>query len=288
MIVSHLKGRLGNQMFQYAIGRSLAEQVGAELFLDSSWIEQHPGGRYELEAFGLGAEVVHVRKIARLRAWTRGRRLLQRLRPSPRPYLRVIEEASDFSFEPRVLEAGDRTYLTGYWQREDYFARHEEQIRHDFAFPEISAESAALATLIKQAPAVAVHVRRGDYAGGAAGRQMGTLERDYYHRAVGRIAAEVGAIQLFLFSDDFAWCTANLEFVHPTVPVERELGPERAYEDMQLMSLCRHHVIANSSFSWWAAWLNPSPQKLVVAPRKWFRDSRLNAQYVLPAAWVRL
>lgn len=275
-------------MFQYAIGRSVAERAGAKLFLDSSWIEQHPGGRYELESFGLATELLHVRRIARLRASTRRRRLIQRLRPSPRPFLQVIEEPSDFAFEPRVLEAEDRTYLTGYWQREDYFARHEEQIRSDFAFPEPSAESAALAAQIQQAPAVSVHVRRGDYAGGAASRQMGTLEPDYYRRAVGRIAAEVGAVQLFLFSDDFAWCRANLAFVHPTVPVERELGPERAYEDMQLMSHCRHHVIANSSFSWWAAWLDASPAKLVVAPKQWFRDPRLNAQHVLPPAWVRL
>lgn len=293
MIVSRLSGGLGNQLFQYATGRSLAARTGAELKLDSSWIDARDSkapGRYELGCFAVDAEVSPVWKVGRLRASKSLRRALQAVRPSRRPFLRVIVEPSDLAFEPAVLAAGDNTYLVGYWQFEEYFKEHEALIRRELQFvPRLRVENARLAREIERANAVSVHVRRGDYVTSERhSRMIGALTPDYYRQAVDFIAERVGDIRLFVFSDDPAWCAANLRFRKRTVLVEHNSAPERAFEDLRLMSLCSHHVIANSTFSWWGAWLNPSRTKLIVAPRQWLRDPVLNRTRSLPHGWIRL
>lgn len=289
MIVTRLKGRLGNQMFQYAAGRALAERHRTDVVLDTSWMVQFRRGggfvRNDLEPFELGAPVCPVWEVARVpnpRGWVYA---LQRLRPSRRRFVHIIEENSRTNaFVPEVRTAPDQTYLLGYWQFEDYFADQAAAIREAFSFPPAGAESAHLAEKIRGRQAVSLHVRRGDYT---RHDLLGFLDAEYYRRAVETIAAAVADIHLFVFSDDPDWCKAELRLPHPTTVVDRELPEERAWEDMQLISLCRHHVTSNSTFSWWGAWLNPSPTKVVVAPTAWtLHEKRLGDP--IPADWVRV
>jgi hypothetical protein len=265
MVVAKLSGRLGNQMFQYAAGRSMAERVG----------------------FDLDVEVGHVRRFARLPAEKWLVRGLQRLRPSSRPFLEVIRERPFSAFIPEVLEAGDNVYLDGFWQSEAYFSAHAERIRGDLSYRgRLSDEGAAAAEQLPASTSVSVHVRRGDYV---TSRFMYALDADYYREAVRRIRQRVGKLRAFVFSDEPDWCEANLRFESPMLVVAHDLAHDRSLEDIHLMSKCNHHVIANSSFSWWGAWLNPSPEKIVVAPKRWFRDrNRESSEPRVPSEWIRI
>jgi hypothetical protein len=290
MIVAKLSGRLGNQMFQYAAARSLAARLGTEVKLDTSWLEykgaKGPARRYELGRFGLDVRVGHVRDFARLPAEKPALQALQRIRPRRRPFLRVIREDPYGEFVPEVLNAEDDVYLDGYWQCEDYFAAHEQLIRSDFSFPgPLSEAGAALAGKIELGTSVSMHVRRGDYV---RSRFIYSLDADHYRRAFELIAGNTGDLQVFVFSDDPGWCKENLCLDRPTVVVGREdiVDP---FENVHLMSRCEHHVIANSTFSWWGAWLNPRPGKIVVAPTRWFRDPEIaNGEPRTPRSWIRL
>jgi hypothetical protein len=284
MIVVRLAGGLGNQMFQYSAGRSLAERRGVELVLDTSWTLE-VDRPYELSCFDLEARIRPVWEVARVPNPSPAVRTLQRARPSRRPFLTVLsEDRATNSFNPEVLTAPDYTYLCGWWQFEDYFIDHVPTIRRAFEFSPMAAESEQIAAEIRNAPAVSVHVRRGDYLDHA---HLGFLNESYYSRAVETIQNAVGEIRLFIFSDDPSWCVEHLSFSAPVTFVERPLEAERDWEGMCLMSLCCHHVIANSTYSWWGAWLNPSPSKLVVAPTKWvLNDKRIGDP--VPAGWIRI
>jgi hypothetical protein len=288
-----LKGRLGNQMFQYAAGRALAERHGGvELVLDTSWMVEfrRGGGVVENElawAFDLGEQVRPVWEVARVPNPRRWVYALQRLRPSGhRPFVRVVEE--DFTtnaFVPEVVTAPDDTYLRGYWQFEGYFADQPDAIRSAFAFREPGEETQRLLAEIGAAEApVSLHVRRTDYT---IHPHLGFLDEAYYARGVAHIAEHAEGIRLFVVSDDPAWCAENLRLPFPTTVVDRPLPPERSWEDMLLVSRCAHHVIANSTFSWWGAWLDPSPSKIVVAPTRWTLGGRREGDPI-PADWVRV
>jgi Glycosyl transferase family 11 len=289
VIVSRLKGRLGNQMFQCAAGLGLAARHGTELVLDTSWMEQFRRGggevRYELDIFDMGVRVCPVWEVARVPNPRRAVYLLQRLRPSRRRFVHIVEEdTSTNAFQPAAVAAPDNTYLLGYWQFEDYFADQAEHVRRAFTFPEMSVDSERLAEEIRASPAVSIHVRRGDYT---RHELLGFLDEAYYARAVETIARTAGEIYLFVFSDDPDWCRENLRFHHPTTIVARPLCEERAWEDMSLISLCRHNVVSNSTFSWWGAWLNPSPSKLVVAPERWSLGTKRIGDPI-PRHWIRV
>jgi Glycosyl transferase family 11 len=284
VIVVRLQGGLGNQMFQYATGLSLAQRHDAELVLDTSWTVE-VGHAYKLGCFDLGVRVCPVWEVARVPNPSRIVSALQRLRPSRRRFVRVLaEDLSTNAFDPAVLNAPDDTYLCGYWQFEDYFVDHEADIRRAFEFPPLSAESGRIAEEIRTAPALSVHVRRGDYVDHD---HLGFLDEAYYERAIETIANSVGEIRPFVFSDDPAWCAGRLRFADAATIVERPLAADRDWEDMKLMSLCDHHVIANSTYGWWGAWLNPSRSKLVVAPTRWVQSEK-RAGDPVPGRWIRV
>jgi Glycosyl transferase family 11 len=289
MIVAKLAGRLGNQMFQYATARSLAARVGTEVKLDTSWIESKREGqpiRYELGSFGLNAQVGNVLEFARLPGDGRLIRALQRVRPHRPPLLRVIREGSAGEFVPQVLSAGDNVYLDGFWQSEDYFEDHDLLIRRDFTFRDaLTTTGAALAHEITRSTSVSVHVRRGDYVNSSF---MHSLDYELYERALAIVSREVDDVRIFVFSDEPDWCDENLRFEYPTVVVRHEDTDDHSLEDMHLMTLCDHHVVANSSFSWWGAWLNARPDKIVVAPKRWLRDPELPDERRTPRHWIRI
>jgi hypothetical protein len=284
MIVVQLTGGMGNQMFQYATARALAVRLGTHPVLDSSWIKGRGTGvvtevrRYELGAFALDAPLVPLEQIGRLRRSPAPRR---------RPRLRELVEPPHGQPCPAVLTAGDNTYLRGYWQNVTYFADAERVLREDFTFrAPIPRETLDRSTL----PSVSVHVRRGDYVTDPGVRdRMGTLEPDYYRRALEQIISRVGDVLLVVFTDDPDWCEAHMNLGYETLTLSATRADgERWASFMNEMSQCDHHVLANSSFSWWGAWLNRSADKIVVAPRPWVLDSRWDDEHRIPFDWIRI
>jgi Glycosyl transferase family 11 len=275
-------GGLGNQMFQYATGRALAIRHGTELVLDLSYLADQPRGdfqrHFELDCFHIVGKRAtkpvdggRVRRLVRLGRSNAFRRLSERGVP----------------FQPAVVESPDNTLLVGYWQSEKYFKDEEAQIRQDFAFAaRLSPEKSELEETIGE-NAVSVHIRRGDYVSHAAANKFhGLLGLEYYERAAALITDRTTDPHFFVISDDPAWCRTHIKLPGVTTFVGDTPGP--GHEDMQLMSLCRHHIIANSSFSWWGAWLNARDDKIVVAPRRWFTDESRDTRDLVPESWIRL
>jgi hypothetical protein len=180
-------------------------------------------------------------------------------------------------------------YLRGYWQSPKYFASIEALVRKDFTVRQaIVGENLRVAKQIAACNAVSLHVRRGDFADNAeTNRYHGTCGPEYYAAAEALLRQRVGDVTVFVFSDDPEWVRQNLRLESPMIVVGHN-GPDQDYEDLRLMTLCRHHVIANSTFSWWGAWLSSNPAKTVVAPKRWFRGAEHSTADMIPQNWVRI
>lgn len=289
MIVVQLLGGLGNQLFQYAIGRALADRRAVTLKLDSSAFHDYRLRPFKLGYFQINASEVTSDELESLRLPRPNEgltaRLKRRLLGTRMP---VIRERL-FGFDPAVLEAPAECYLTGYWQSPKYFAGAEAAVRKEFVVRSaLTGRNKDVAQEIAQSLSVSVHVRRGDYASNPVTREYhGLCDAGYYDRAQQRLVDLLGPVTFYVFSDDPAWVRENLRFVCEARIVDHN-GPQQDYEDLRLMSLCRHHIIANSTFSWWGAWLSQSPDKKIIAPRSWFKGAQQSADDLLPPEWLRL
>lgn len=292
VVISQIIGGLGNQMFQYAAGRALALRRGVPLLLDLSdftGYQLHQG--FELErVFSCRVDVATPQEMRTVLGWQSPRHVR---RVISRPSLRFLRNRSfivepHYHYWPRLSEVPQPCYLRGYWQTERYFADELETIRADFTFCQpLTDSNIELAEEIRATNAVSLHVRRGDYVSNLKAQAThGVCSLDYYRAAIKYICDRVEAPRYFVFSDDMDWVRDNLKIIYPCHYVDHNRGME-SFNDMRLMSLCRHHIIANSSFSWWGAWLNPRADKLVVAPKKWFANSN-NTKDLLPTGWVAL
>ena len=284
MIVVALGGGIGNQLFQYAAARALALRLGVPLGLDRRRFEGRKWPVYALDRFAISSAPVDPGMLPMREGRILGR-LLSRFGGS----MRVFREKS-LAFDPAVLTLADGTYLRGVFASERYFADQADAIRRDLAFANPpDARNRGLLTDIAQGTAVSIHVRRGDYVSDPrANRVHGTIESDFYRRAADHIATQAKRdLRFFVFSDDPAWAKENLRLDHPMQVVDNN-GPDHGVEDLRLMSACQHHILANSTFSWWGAWMNPSPDKIVVAPKPWFRDPTLDESTIVPEGWARL
>ena len=267
-------------MFQWAAARAAAHRAGQSLRVDLSWFDAQGAAThrvYELHVFRLKA------RSADERSW-RDRILPQRA--DTRPQVAINEK--DLQFVPDLLTLDRPAKLNGYFQSERYFQGEAELIRRDFTFrnPPAGKNREALRDIASAANAISVHVRRGDYVTNEKTNAFhGVTPLSYYERAC-RIVLERSpqAPSFWVFSDDPDWCRSELALPGPTSYVDWNSGPF-AYEDMRLMSACRHHVIANSSFSWWGAWLNRNDDKVVVAPRQWFSAMEADDTRI-PHGWL--
>jgi len=288
MLAVRLMGGLGNQLFQYAFGRQLAEALGVPLHLDlRSFGEIVPGQTvrsYELGVYPISAEIAEPSHLPKLKTSKPGR-WLARAAATCGLQMDVIE------YLPPGYRAGLPTkrnaLYVGYWQSAEYFQHSAELLRIELTPKrEPNASNREYAVKIANTNAVSLHVRRGDYASVARTNQThGLAPLEYYRESIRTMRERTEAPTFFVFSDDLAWCRENLPLGDSAVYVEGN-GGAMAYEDLRLMSLCRHHVIANSSFSWWGAWLNPSPAKIVIAPARWFADSTIDTTDMIPKEWI--
>ena len=291
MIIIRLRGGLGNQMFQYAAGHRLASHNKTKLKFDLSWLtiaqEQHEIARrqYSLDAFEINASFANSLDLNRvyMPPYTRKKHLYRVLMGSIQPFY----EPEDGSFQPDLLEAPKNSYLEGNWLNEKYFKDQAISIRSDFRFNKLPGHNTdKLKTEIYNSEAVSVHIRRGDYVTNKIAEQrLGILPLDYYKNAAEFIGKKINKPAFFVFSDDIEWCKKHLNLESPTFYSDPQ---NKNWEDMWLMSLCKHNVIANSSFSWWGGWLNNSPNKIIVAPKKWFKDTSIDSSGLLLDEWVKL
>ena len=275
MITVQLNGGLGNQMFQYSAGRAVSLQHNVPLALDITYCKRNQARPYKLCNFKVAGEVVEESP------------LIIKLKSILNPQSLFKEQS--FYYDPSILDCHDDVYLQGYWQSEKYFRGIEKIIREDLTLSEEpDYRNQQMIDKIRNCEAVSLHIRRGDYVSNPETTAYhGICSEEYYRGAVSKLENYVKNPHFFVFSDDPSWVKEILDIRHSTTIVDFN-GSEKDYEDMRLMSLCKHHIIANSSFSWWGAWLSNNPQKIVVAPKQWFNKPDIKTQDLIPGTWFRL
>ncbi len=292
-ITTALEGGLGNQMFQYAAGRSLAFRLNTKLILNTFWYEQERPKKDTPRAYSLGIfpQLTGQVQIDKESGIIHRKRMLPRWKKA---FLKLLpflnnNQATDDVATPDLSSFQKLTApkeLSGYWQNEVYFKDIAFLIREDFAFPPLPSSSQVMASKIENSKeSVSVHIRRGDYAYNSHILAMhGLCSADYYKKALEYIKARVSNVELFIFSDEPEWVREHFETYGLPATVIDLHKEEDAHHDMHLMTLCKHHIIANSSFSWWGAWLGEDG--LVIAPKKWYQDENYEHRSPVPSRWI--
>lgn len=292
-IIIQISGGLGNQMFQYALGRSLSLRHRVPLTLDISWFSSPMTGCTKRE-FMLGvfphisfSSTVSYYNSYDLPKW---KILCQQLMSYIIPSMPTVNQPY-FAYWPQIERISPPVRLIGYWQSEKFFSSHAEQIRQDFAFPSLPAGPATyLAQKIKDTPnSVSLHIRRGDYIHNPEIQSVhGNISFEYYEQALSYIKNRYGVTNIFIFSDDPSWVKKNFNCCGHKKNIVNLSLPEYPYHEMHLMALCKHHIIANSTFSWWGAWLGKQ-NGLTIAPSKWFSQKDMEEyQDIYCTNWVIL
>jgi hypothetical protein len=286
-------GGLGNQLFQYAAARRLSLFHQTELKLDVSSFESSGTRQYALAPFNVVESFATDYEVNMLT----GKRLagvsrlifrgMQKLKPYYRR--RIFAEPHVRPYDASILKTPKDVYLYGYWQSGKYFAGVEEVIKKEFTLKHrIHESNMKLAKQISETESVSVHVRRGDYVSDPGTKSvLGTSDFEYYRASMQMMTERVSNPHFFVFSDDPKWVCGTLDTSGPTTIVSHNVGV-RDYEDLYLMSNCKHNILANSTFSWWGAWLNPNPNKIVCAPSQWFRTTDLDARDLVPEEWIKI
>ena len=288
-LIVKFNGGLGNQMFQYAFGRAVEQKTGIKTIFDMSFFKKNYCRPFELGIFNTsdkGVEGVEdfwtklkIEFIWKFRKKLAGKKFLGTF----------IYSEPCFEYDANVFKVEAGSYIEGFFQSEKYFKDVEDDLRKDFEFKVLpDAENQELIEKIQSTNSVSLHIRRGDYVQKKRYQDVyATCSLDYYKRGVEVIAQKHENPTLFIFSDDIEWVKENLKLPYESVYVSHNTGA-KSYEDLRLMSLCSHNVIANSSFSWWGAWLNNNKEKIVIGPQKWFNDEKVVQTDVIPESWIRL
>lgn len=289
MKIVKILGGLGNQMFQYALFLSLKERFPHEqVMIDTSCFRNYPlHNGFEINRiFSQNAPVASWRDILKVaypypnyRFWQIGKYILPKRKT-------MYVERKDSSYDATILLQSGNRYYDGYWQHEEYFEDVRESIYKVFSFPAVTdCRNKKIVERIRAVNSVSLHIRRGDYANHPLFR--GICDLNYYEQAIGYLEENVQPQLYCIFSNDIQWCERHLSDLlmgKDVVYVDWNKGAQ-SFVDMQLMSLCKHNIIANSSFSWWGAWLNRHPRKVVVSPKKWMN---VELDDPIPSSWIKL
>jgi hypothetical protein len=283
MVISRISGGLGNQLFQYAAGKALATRLGVPFLLDTRWYRNHPERKLLLFDLAIDDKIASEEEIDLLSGKRASlvSKILKRITSGEC----VLKENESELLQPFFTIKGP-AYLNGYWQSYKYFT-DVQPVTADLFRPVSTIPSVQkIANEIVETKSISVHVRRGDYVTGKAASQVhGILDDEYYTAALSFLKDKVGDARIFVFSDEID--IARQMFVGDNFVFVSGVSD---LAEMYLMSLCKHQIIANSTFSWWAAWLNANPGKIVVAPRIWFLDPGKNSQTanLVPDSWIRI
>jgi len=276
MIVTKLIGGLGNQMFQYATGRSLSKKLNTELWLDLSGFNKYKTWGYTLDIFNLNTKISPDKLNTIIKA----------IRKTPLKK-HIIFEEKKYTFDSNLAKYQfPFLYLDGYWQSYKYFQDISDTIREDFTFHgERTKNYARQINRIKKSNSVSVHVRRGDYlTNPSANKFFCNIGIDYYKKSKKMIDSQTTDPVYYIFSDDILWCKKNLTFFKNSYYVENN----KMSQDLELMSLCKNHITANSTFSWWGAWLGNSKSGITITPKSWFTDKDYPIRDLIPQGWIKL
>ena len=279
MIIIKIKGRLGNQLFQYAVGKAVALHHKSPLKLDLTIFKTYELHKYLLDQFAIQADLATENEISELKGGNN--LLISALRKA-----RLVKRKSYFKekrssyFDAGVFK-NDDVYFDGYWQNELYFSGIRELLLRELAsISSMSDVGCAYLECIEKSNSVSLHVRRGNYLNL---KNVNVLDVDYYMKAVDYLKKVIEKPTFFIFSDDLEWCKNSLGFLDNCIFVDRT---KTEIDDLKLMSFCQHNIIANSSFSWWGAWLNQNPRKTVIAPKDWMLNDPSSSNVIL-SDWVK-
>ncbi len=288
MIVVRLNGGLGNQLFQYATGRHLAHLNNSELFLDTSYLlstnKYASNWNYELDAFNIISKIADEKLLHSFHGsdFSTSERVLTRIISLGKNRKYKFDE---YGFDEHVLELKGNYYLRGYFQSEKYFKSIADIIRMDLTLKEdFIPKDQALIDKITGTTSVSIHIRRGDYIRNLSSMDAhGLCSKDYYTKSIEFIKRELGDdIHFYFFTDDEEWINREMRWdINCTL-----ISGKTTVEDFYLMSLCKHNIIANSTFSWWAAWLNNNPDKKVIIPKHWRTNVKTEDINLNPSKWL--
>ena len=285
MIIIEASGGLGNQMFQYALYKKL-ESLNKDVVFDTSFFRSKQGLReLEIGVFGVQYRSISDREVAYIRGYGYQDSIIDKIKYKLKSSKYLIYRDSIECFQPEVLEMED-AYLCGYWQSEKYFKDIREVILKEFTFPIQAVKSnVKLTDQMKLENSVSIHVRRSDYLTEQNLKVYGNIcTEKYYSNAINYIEGIIDNPHYYVFTDDLQWAKEYFKGDNYTI-VSENRGKD-SYIDMYLMSQCKHNIIANSSFSWWGAWLNQNPDKKVLAPKKWFHNHE--KEEIVCEDWIRI
>lgn len=284
MINLKIKGGLGNQLFQYAVARSLALKNNVNINIDYSYYNQagpDTPRQYLLDLFKVKVADNHsansvYEKIHLLH------KVLRKIGFKTRLYAKKYYFENGVGFDSRVLELKDHIWLTGFFQSYKYFSDIADILREEFKLRAVFPVNSN----ITETESVFIHIRRGDYVlNNAASRFFGLCSLDYYEGAIKLMKEKLTNPKFFIFSDDISWVKNNLKLDGAVYVSDGKL---QDFEELSLMSQCHHAIMANSSFSWWGAWLIDNKDKIVIAPKQWFTNKHANTDDLVPLGWIKL
>jgi hypothetical protein len=304
MIITELSGGLGNQMFQYAAGKCLAHQYNVPLLLDTKYLldRSSPSPDFVFRNFDLAMWNIMPRfatdeEVETITGQERSpKTLFQKIIRKtsktffPKDYSQQIYRETQFHFNKQFYQQKTPLYLQGYWQSEKYFKPIADSIKQEFTFKEpIKWADTSIANAIINTQSICLNVRRGDYVTiKKTSDSLGFVGLDYLLNGVKYITQQVEKPHFFVFSDEIQWCKEHIKINFPITFVSNDNPDQTFKEDLALMQLCKHFIISNSTFAWWAAWLANNPTKIVVSPKRWFADQKINSEDVIPENWVRI
>jgi len=295
MIIVKLMGGLGNQMFQYAAARHLSIIHKVPVKIDISFLQTDPKGAYskrnfELNCFNIMGDFANekeTKSYLKIKQSRISRNLNERF---PFLFNKFHGKEKGHGYDECFIKFPVNTYLDGFWQSEKYFKPIENILRREFTFKTpLSGINFQIAQNINECESIGIHIRRTDYIINSQVLNFhGICDLNYYQEAINIISQKTSHPHLFVFSDDPEWVKTNFKTNLPLVCVDHNSISDKGSEDMRLMSLCKHQIIANSSFSWWAAWLNINQNKIVVAPSKWFNEPSVDSKDIIPKEWIKI
>lgn len=292
-IYSYLQGGLGNQLFQYAIARALSEHYQVDFALNRSWygIPQEGATPRKLQLELLKIPQINYSDSPFPKKPSRLQRFLQNI-ASNSHLVHYQKNGFDFDstlFNLRAIKNKD-LYLSGYWQGFRYIEAIHPILETEFALrASTSPHYQPYLQQIADSESVMLHIRRGDYVDSPSAAQFhGALPLDYYLNAIETIQSIRANVHFYIFSDDLPWAKAALPKSLNMTFVENSLQEDAAAQELQLMRACKHHIIANSSLSWWGAWLKNNANGFVFTPNRWIRDDKQDLSNLLPSHWQQL
>jgi len=302
MIIVRISGGLGNQLFQYATARAISLKLNRKLLLDNTWYREihlhddlsNPNATtlrdFLLNYYNIQSRIItkiHLNWIKRLEIRSRNSNFFKFLREGPlNNFSYITIDHNNYSL--KSIQEHPHVYLTGYWQNTDIIEDYKNQISNDlFLRHSLSANNKHYLKSINSTTSASIHFRRGDYVRKPNMHKVhASCSNNYYYDSVNYIQQKMNNLHFFVFSDDIAWVKNNFNF-NTNITFIDSAGQD--YEHLYLMSQCKHQITANSTFSWWAAWLNTYPGKVIITPKYWYNDKHLeNTVIRIPNEWIRI